>query len=42
MSTHSENDPTLETVVLLHGMGRSRASMWPLAQRLRRAGFQTR
>jgi len=41
MNTHSENDPALETVVLLHGMGRSRASMWPLAQRLRRAGFQT-
>ena len=42
MNTHNENDPALETVVLLHGMGRSRASMWPLAQRLRGAGFQTR
>lgn len=42
MNAHNENDPALETVVLLHGMGRSRASMWPLAQRLRGAGFQTR
>ena len=26
-------------VVLIHGLGRSAASMWPLARRLRRAGF---
>ena len=31
-----------ETVVLLHGLGRSRASLWPLSRRLRQAGFQTR
>lgn len=42
MNTGHEKDVEPETVVLLHGMGRSRASMWPLAQRLRRAGFQTR
>lgn len=27
-------------VVLLHGLGRTTASMWPLAVRLRRAGFE--
>lgn len=26
-------------VILIHGLGRTRASMWPLARRLRRAGF---
>lgn len=31
-----------ETVVLLHGLGRSRVSLWQLARRLRHAGFQTR
>lgn len=31
-----------ETVVLLHGLGRSRASLWPLGRRLRQAGFQVR
>ncbi|MBI2423919.1 MAG: alpha/beta hydrolase [Candidatus Hydrogenedentes bacterium] len=33
--------PRAETVVLLHGMGRSRASLWPLAKRLRMAGYET-
>jgi pimeloyl-ACP methyl ester carboxylesterase len=27
-------------VVLIHGLGRTAASMWPLAMRLRRAGFE--
>lgn len=31
-----------ETVILIHGLGRTRASMWPLGKRLRRAGFQVR
>lgn len=31
-----------ETVVLLHGLGRSRASLWRLSRRLRAAGFETR
>ncbi len=31
-----------ETVVLVHGMGRSPLSMWPLAWQLRRAGFRVR
>lgn len=30
------------TVVLLHGLGRSRASLWRLSRRLRNAGFETR
>lgn len=30
-----------ETVVLLHGMGRGRASLWVLDTRLRQAGFKT-
>ncbi len=30
-----------ETVVLLHGMGRGRPSMWLLGRRLRKAGFVT-
>jgi len=30
------------TVVLVHGLGRSRASLWVLQRRLRRAGFVTR
>lgn len=30
-----------ETVVLLHGMGRSRASLWLLGHRLRTAGYKT-
>ena len=33
--------PDKETVVLLHGMGRSRASLWILEQRLKRAGYLT-
>jgi pimeloyl-ACP methyl ester carboxylesterase len=28
-----------ETVVLLHGLGRTRAAMWPLAARIEKAGF---
>lgn len=31
-----------ETVVLIHGLGRSRASLWVLQRRLRQAGFDTR
>lgn len=31
-----------ETVVLVHGLGRSRASLWVLRRRLRQAGFVTR
>lgn len=31
-----------ETVVLLHGLGRSRASLWRLSRRFRAAGFETR
>lgn len=31
-----------ETVVLLHGLGRSRASLWALQRRLQDAGFATR
>ena len=27
-------------VVLIHGLGRTRFSMWPLARRLRRAGWE--
>lgn len=34
------NDVTTRDVVLLHGLGRSPASMLPLAWRLRRAGFR--
>lgn len=30
-----------ESVVLLHGLGRSRASLWPLKSRIARAGFDT-
>lgn len=30
-----------ETVFLIHGLGRTRASLWPLAWRLRRAGYRT-
>jgi hypothetical protein len=29
-----------ETVVLLHGLGRTRAAMWPLAARIEKAGFE--
>lgn len=36
------NPPKSETVVLLHGLGRSRASLWPLGRRLRQAGFEVR
>ena len=32
--------PDKETVVLLHGLGRSSSSMWIFAFRLKRAGFQ--
>lgn len=32
---------TPDTVVLVHGLGRSRFSLWPLARRLRKAGFKT-
>lgn len=38
----TDNQVTQEMVILLHGLGRSRASLWPLARRLRRAGFQVR
>src|SRR5918994_2013978 len=31
--------PTRETVVLLHGLGRGRISMWPLERALRRRGY---
>ena len=31
-----------ETVVLLHGMGRTRASMWVLGCRFRKMGYKTR
>lgn len=30
-----------ETVFLIHGLGRTRASLWPLAWKLRRAGYRT-
>lgn len=34
-------DPKRETVLLLHGLARSRWSMWPLEQALRRRGYAT-
>lgn len=34
-------DESRESVVLLHGLGRSRASLWRLQRRLRQAGFTT-
>lgn len=34
-------DGERESIVLLHGLGRSRASLWRLQRRLRRAGFTT-
>jgi triacylglycerol lipase len=34
-------EPTKETVVLLHGLGRSRLSLHRLRKRLRKAGFET-
>lgn len=34
------NDKPNETVILLHGLGRSRTSMWLLAARLENAGFK--
>lgn len=37
----AEAPPPRETVVLLHGMGRTRASMAILAQRFRGAGYET-
>jgi len=37
-----DTPPPLETVVLLHGLGRSRASLWPLARRLKAEGFAVR
>ena len=36
-----QKDATRETVVLLHGMGRSRASLWMLEHRLKSAGYDT-
>ena len=33
--------PPKETVVLLHGMGRTRASLWVLEKRLKKAGYAT-
>jgi triacylglycerol lipase len=33
--------PPKETAVLLHGMGRTRASMWILEKRLKKAGYAT-
>lgn len=35
----SERVESIVLVVLIHGLGRTPASMWPLAWRLRRAGF---
>jgi pimeloyl-ACP methyl ester carboxylesterase len=32
---------TTETVVLIHGLGGTRLDMWPIARRLRHAGFRT-
>lgn len=37
----SEDRKTRETIVLIHGLGRTRVSMMPLALRLQRAGFRT-
>ena len=34
------DSPSEETVILLHGLGRSSTSMWLLALRLKRAGFE--
>lgn len=39
--SQSARDKPTETVVLLHGMGRSRASMLVLAERLQQAGYET-
>ena len=35
----SESARAREGVILLHGLGRSALAMWPLARRLRRAGY---
>ena len=35
----AEEAASRETVVLLHGLGRTRAAMWPLAVRIEKAGF---
>jgi pimeloyl-ACP methyl ester carboxylesterase len=35
----ADEGATRETVVLLHGLGRTRMAMWPLAARLEKAGF---
>lgn len=37
----AQTAPERETVVLLHGMGRTRASMAILAQRFKKAGYET-
>lgn len=39
--TNEETASERETVVLLHGMGRTRASMWFLEKRLKKAGYET-
>lgn len=40
-SSNGTPPPERETVVLLHGMGRSRASLWMLERHLQQAGFET-
>jgi len=37
----AKSEAVPETVVLLHGMGRTRLSLWVLEKRLQRAGFRT-
>ena len=37
--TVADEAATRETVVLLHGLGRTRAAMWPMAVRIEKAGF---
>ena len=40
-ATEGRVDPRQETVLLLHGLARSKWSMWPLEQALRRRGYAT-
>jgi triacylglycerol lipase len=40
-SAPSETATAQETIILLHGMGRSRLSMWYLGRRFRKAGYKT-
>ena len=40
-ATEAQALPAQETVLLLHGLARSRWSMWPLEQALRRRGYAT-